>query len=249
MKYTNCIKCGKPVSKGCKKGYCNSCRDRSGVNNPFYGKHHTKETIDKTRPKNVEASKLLWQNPDYRKKVIKGVSKPRREGFGEEQSKRVTQWYIDNPEQKTIRRNTMKQSWIDGKIEPNIHSINESKYEVELRYSIEKGLPEQYKITKKTIRIDNQWMYPDIIINDKFIIEFYGNYWHADPKIYKKNDIVHHRETASSIWKRDKKRLDLLRKNGYNVYVVWQDEYLNDKELVVNNLLLEIIKSGKDKIN
>lgn len=48
----NCAKCGKELkSHGGKhgSGYCTSCRDRTGKNNPFYGKKHSAKTIEHFR--------------------------------------------------------------------------------------------------------------------------------------------------------------------------------------------------------
>lgn len=236
MKHKNCLKCNKQVSKNCKLGCCNKCRDRSGKNNPFYKKKHKRETIDKAKKKLSKVSKGLWKNKEYREKVIKGVSKPRVESFKKEQSERVKQWYKDNPEQLKIRSKKMKQSWKEGKIKPNINSINESKLEKELREEIKMLLPKS-KVRKSTLKINNKWFYPDVKIDKDVIIEFYGNYWHANPKIYLENDIVHHNITAGEIWRNDKNRIKILKDAGFRVFIVWQDEYEQNKKLVLSNLV------------
>src|ERR1035437_4660142 len=128
-KYTHCQKCKNPVSKNCRSGVCNKCRDRKGENNPFFGKKHNRKMIEDTKKKCAELSRQLWKDDEYRNKEIRGVSKPRREGFGDEQSERVLKWYEENPEQIMLRSEAMKKSWLEGKIEPNINSINESKDE------------------------------------------------------------------------------------------------------------------------
>jgi len=256
MKFKNCLKCGKKVSKNCHLGYCNRCRDRSGKNNPFYGKKHKKETIERTRKKlsiitkklwqdpkystrHSKMLKKLWQNSTYREKVIKGTSKPRRESFKKEQSERVKQWYKNNPIQREIRSKQMKESWRLGKIEPNINSINESKIEKEFRAKLKRKLPSR-KVRKSTIRIKNKWFYPDVRIDKNIIIEFYGNYWHANPLTYKSNEIVHHNFTAKQIWNNDKERIKILENNGFRVFIVWQDEYQNNKNKIINNIIKQL---------
>lgn len=43
-----CIDCGSLLALNNTNGeYCNSCRDRTGENNPFYGKKHTEEALSK----------------------------------------------------------------------------------------------------------------------------------------------------------------------------------------------------------
>lgn len=231
-----CITCNKLLLDTNKTGYCNKHRDRSGKNNSFYGKKHDKKMIEKTKKKLSKISTKLWLNDNYRKKVIKGTSKPRKETFGKEQSIRVKKWYQDNPTQRDIRSKQMKKSWTDGKIEPNINSINESKLERELREELIRLLPNR-NVRKTTIRINKKWFYPDIRIDKNIIIEFYGNYWHANPRIYQANDIIHHKNTAKQSWEHDKKRIKILEDSGFKVFIVWEDEYQNNKKQTIENII------------
>jgi len=231
-----CKTCNQPILNKNKTGFCNVHRDRTGKNNPFYGHTHSKESLERSKKNRSDATKKLWQNPEYRRKVIKAVSKPRRDGFKKEQSERITRWYQDNPSQRKIRSRAMKKSWVDGRIEPNINSINESKMERELRNKIIELFPNR-NVRKSTIRIDERWFYPDIRIDKNIIIEFYGDYWHANPKMFKAEDIVHHNLTAKQIWDNDKKRINILKNNGFNVSIIWQKEYLNNKNKVVKQII------------
>jgi group I intron endonuclease len=61
--YSYC-QCG--VRKKPKAKTCNKCRDRSGINNPFYGKTHTEETKQKLR----ERAKNRTTKPSNSKKVM-----------------------------------------------------------------------------------------------------------------------------------------------------------------------------------
>ena len=236
VKFKKCLKCQKKVSKNCHLGHCNNCRDRSGNKNPFYGKKHNREMIEKTKRKLSLISKNKWQNKEYREKVVRGVSKPRRKSFGIQQSERIKNWYRDNPEQRNIRSQKMKKSWIDGKIEPNINSINESKLEKEFRTELKKKLDGR-KVKKLTLKIGNKWFYPDVKIDKDILVEFYGNYWHANPKMFKPEDVVHHNLTAKQIWEKDRERIEILKTNGFKVFIVWQSEYQRNKEKVIQTLI------------
>jgi G:T-mismatch repair DNA endonuclease (very short patch repair protein) len=239
MKHKNCIKCKREISKNCHLGYCNRCRDRSGEKNPFYGKKHNKEMVKKTKDKLSLIIKKRWKDKNYREKVIKGISKPRREGFKKEQSDRVKIWYKNNPNQRDSRSLKMKESWKNGKIEPNINSINESKLEIEFREELKKRLVNR-NVRKSTLRIGGRWFYPDARIDKNIIVEFYGNYWHANPKIFKSRDIVHHELTAEQIWKNDKKRIKILVDNGFKIFIVWQDKYQENKEKCIKELINKV---------
>lgn len=45
-----------------------------GENNPFYGKTHTKEVIEKIKISSSKSSKEHWKNEKYRNKVINAIT-------------------------------------------------------------------------------------------------------------------------------------------------------------------------------
>ena len=240
IKKCKCNGCDNILSKKNKSGYCTRHRPRTGENNPFFGKKHSNKTKKHLSNTSSESTKKLWQDDEYRKKVIKNATGLKRsDNFKKEQSLRIKKWYEENPNQRVIRSKHMKQSWEDGKIEPNINSINESKQEKELRTLLIEKLNNR-KIQKKTIKIDGKYFYPDILIDNKIIVEFYGNFWHANPLKYKENDIIHHGEIAKEIWSKDKKRINILQKNGYNVFIIWQSDYEANKEKCIRNLIKKV---------
>ena len=237
-----CINC----NNDSKTRYCSICHESIKKFNPMYGKSvyscwinkYGKDIADKKQKelnnKFAKATTKLWTNSNYRENVINKSSKPRKESFKKEQSLRITQWYKDNPIQRTLRSIAMKNSWKNEKILPNISSINESEQERTLFEEIKQIT--HINIRKCTIKLKGKWFYPDILIENNKIIEYYGSYWHADPTIFKENDIVHHKLIAKDIWKRDNERIELLKQGGYDVLVIWQTEYMNNKELVMNKI-------------
>lgn len=231
-----CQKCGKQLLDRNKSGFCIHHINRSGKNNSFYGKHHSQENIVKNKEKNSIKSKENWKNLEYRNKVIKGISKPRNENFGEKQSKVLIEMYKNHPEQKEIRSIAMKKSWVDGKIIKNGYSCNKSKLQKELLENIKKICFDDLSV--KTIRLsDNSYLFPDIVIGKTgIIIEFFGDFWHGNPKKYKETDIVHHGLKAGDIWEADKKRIKKLENEGYKVIIVWEDDYKNRKTDILNSL-------------
>jgi hypothetical protein len=90
-------------------GFCKEHRDTTGVNNPFFGKKHSNETKEDLKVKCRSASQKMWQDPTYREKVVKNATgKTRADEFKKEQSERITQWYVDNPQQLEIRSKALK---------------------------------------------------------------------------------------------------------------------------------------------
>lgn len=66
------------------------------------------------------------------------------------------------------------------------------------------------------------------------IIEFFGDYWHANPILYNKEEIIRSIE-VNEIWKKDESRIDWLKKSGYNVLIIWEKDWKENPELVLNN--------------
>jgi len=68
----------------------------------------------------------------------------------------------------------------------------------------------------------------------KKIIEYNGDYWHCNPKIYNK-DYYNERlgVTAEVIWRKDFYKIQRAKELGYEVLVIWESDYKKDKELVI----------------
>lgn len=66
------------------------------------------------------------------------------------------------------------------------------------------------------------------------IIEFFGDYWHADPRLYSAESVMIGGKLASELWIRDERKIADLRTKGYNVLVVWEQDYKKDPEAIIN---------------
>ena len=69
------------------------------------------------------------------------------------------------------------------------------------------------------------------------VIEFYGDYWHCNPKIYNP-DYLHPtiQKTAKEIWSDDNNRIEQLKRDfNINVYIIWEHDYNKTPESIINN--------------
>jgi G:T-mismatch repair DNA endonuclease (very short patch repair protein) len=83
------------------------------------------------------------------------------------------------------------------------------------------------------------------------IIEVNGDYWHANPALYKANDIIHYRFaniTAKHIWEKDQKKIDLAIKNGYSVEVWWEQDLKKLSETQLLDFLRVKLESYERKL-
>ena len=77
----------------------------------------------------------------------------------------------------------------------------------------------------------------DFMFENK-IIEFNGDYWHTNPKIYDKNYV--NKTTglvAKDIWKKDANKRKYAEKKGYKIYTVWESDYKNNPKDTINKCI------------
>ena len=132
----------------------------------------------------------------------------------------------------------------------------------DVRYWINKGYSREdalVEITKHTTKISKQSSEclatlqqetgVDILIEQPFrrykvdglilemnvVIEYYGDYWHCNPRIYQSNDKFKGKLTAGDVWKKDLERQTTLIENGYFVFVIWEYDWKNNKDKIISD--------------
>jgi G:T-mismatch repair DNA endonuclease (very short patch repair protein) len=84
--------------------------------------------------------------------------------------------------------------------------------------------------------IDKKTYVPDFYIHEyNLVIECFGDYWHANPKIYNKESMIF-RHPACEIYKRDAQKRDLFLSAGYQYVVFWEYDLRNNLELIKQQL-------------
>lgn len=81
------------------------------------------------------------------------------------------------------------------------------------------------------------------------IIEFNGDYWHANPLVYESDSIIHMpgktTKLAKDIWQWDEARNKAIKSEfGYEVLVVWHKEWNENPDEVLNRCLEFLAKGG-----
>jgi G:T-mismatch repair DNA endonuclease (very short patch repair protein) len=68
------------------------------------------------------------------------------------------------------------------------------------------------------------------------VIEFYGDYWHSNPKIYESDYYVKQISmTSKEIWIKDSERLGIIKNGVDSIIVIWESSKINE------SLLLKVI--------
>jgi len=70
----------------------------------------------------------------------------------------------------------------------------------------------------------------------KKCIEFNGDYWHCNPKIYTEDYKTHYNYTARDIWKKDEEKINFIKSKKYDVMIVWESEYLQNPDKILKEV-------------
>lgn len=110
--------------------------------------------------------------------------------------------------------------------------VHDQLIKIEQRFNI---------IQHPIIRNGNFTCFPDIYVDDKFYIEIYGDYWHANPLYHKDNSIL-----IGGISAKEVRENDLNRKNNIEqitnkkVYIFWETDIRQiGVDVLYNNILLQ----------
>lgn len=204
----------------------------------------------------------------------KGVDNPYYKS--DDSSRERIKWWLNKTPQevKTIRRkiaDRLKQRYREGSLIP--YSLQNSEWEQKRKISALLGYKKYLSSEKKhkfgnpslaereiaSILEDKNIKYiKQFSISGKYscdlylpdhnaVIEYYGTYWHSDPRKYGKEYFNEKKnKTAQEIWDYDKKREEFITRNGYNLIIIWEQDYkfLNFEQK--KDLIYETIASKSD---
>lgn len=78
------------------------------------------------------------------------------------------------------------------------------------------------------------YKYDILKLENKKIIEINGIFWHCKPTLYKEDHFHKVRKmTAKEIWEFDQRKNEIAKQYGYDVLVIWEDDYYNDPNKVI----------------
>lgn len=173
--------------------------------------------------KNGEKISVHWKNPEYRKKVIAGVTKRNledwkseeyREKKSEEFSKRAKKAYEKNPKEYIKR---LKVPSRNTKIELFVKDVLEN---LEIAYE-----------SQKMLKLGEVLCIPDFVVNNK-IIEVNGDYFHVNPiKDYKNLSKI-----QLDTLKRDEKKYKAYSEFNLELLVIWEFDIKKTPEKVIEEI-------------
>lgn len=188
---------------------------------------------------------------EYRQKQIYTKSKQRYiDEYGEEEGLRIVD-EINKKKTHTLenfqRKYGKEEGWNRYKEYHENKHCSYSKVASKLFEELEKSLERKdltyiYKPKNHELHLSDKGKsyYFDFCIPElKFIIEFNGDLFHGNPRLFNESDRPNPYDetlTAKDMWERDKQKVDFAKKNGYNVFVVWESEYRKDKDRILETI-------------
>lgn len=95
------------------------------------------------------------------------------------------------------------------------------------------NITDKNKCTELSLRDNkNKKTYSFDFYYNNILIEFNGDYWHGNPKIYSSNKVFSRHGNdlkITDIWTRDKKKKEFAESLGYKVITIWESDYYHNK--------------------
>jgi len=117
-----------------------------------------------------------------------------------------------------------------------------SKGQIELYELMKVKFPNTEVHIEKLVLQSPYMIFADIVFpTEKIIVEYHGDFWHCNPYKYEATYYNPKKQlTAQEIWSQDQKRKELLEKENYKVFIVWESDFKKNKEQTLSNLIKEI---------
>lgn len=98
--------------------------------------------------------------------------------------------------------------------------------------------------TVPQVKIDKYMV--DFLVEGKYIIECYGDFWHCNPQKYSPGYFNKgKKKTAKEIWERDLQRKNTFQDMGYKFISLWESEIRNNPKKVKIKIK-KLIKEDKN---
>lgn len=137
---------------------------------------------------------------------------------------------------------SLVEQWKNG-TRVNLKKINISQAERDIKSYLEENeikVIHQYRVKGLT------YVYDLFLPEYNLIIEYNGDYWHCNPVKYESTQVVlfpgKRYLMAKDVWEKDyKKELD-AKNEGYNIEIVWEDDFKKNGLKVIDKILMKYEK-------
>lgn len=168
-------------------------------------------------------------DPVFKRYFIERVNSPERIEKIRKHTKEC--WKNEEYSKKVLGKAAKKNSIVSG-----VHMNSIEAKVAECLNSM--GIEWEYE---KTLKIDNNVYYPDFLIDGKIVLEIFGDYWHANPKVYCESDLIFSKVLSKDIWDKDAVRETNIKNAGFIFHKIWQSDVNSDN---LEKILCDILKKN-----
>jgi len=237
----------------------------SGENNP---NHKSKATEEERKSRSPFSKNFIkWESEEERNNFISSINGYKSnntqlkywtdKGYSEEEAnekrkERQSTFNLDKCIEKYgktegVRRFTERQNkWQESLLKNGNMKLGFSKVSQVLFDEISKITNGNYKYATnggefKISKVNGGiWIFDFTDIENKKIIEFNGDVYHANPIKFNENDYPHpfrKTKTSKEIWQKDDEKIKSAEENGFKVLVIWDSEFKKNKKETINKCL------------
>jgi hypothetical protein len=256
-----CLWCGKKLEfKNIAFGYYKFCYN-TDCNVNYYNKQgraiESGDAISKSLIENQNMPNQIgfWTKQGYTEYQARGFVKERqttnsveaiqaRENCSLEEARAIRQQITDKwMHTLSLKTPEEKNEMIRLRVENAFKSLKLNSNTIYFISKKEKELGELLNIKDDQLLLMNEdgecYVY-DLTLNNK-IIEFNGDYWHANPIKYTSDQVISYpkgiKRTAQEVWDKDKRKIEFAKSKGYEVLTVWENDFDKSKEQIVQKCL------------
>lgn len=146
------------------------------------------------------------------------------------------------------RQKKWQKSLLDnGNLKLGYSKVSQDLFDILIKRYNSEDLESVFYATKNceySIENDRGGIYLYDFVDDKNmkIIEYNGDQYHANPKMYKEDDQPHpyhknYKYSAKNIWEKDKRKIEVANKHGFEVLTIWDSEYKKDSDETLQRCL------------
>lgn len=159
-----------------------------------------------------------YNDPVFMERFLAIMRNPKRKEKISQHSKKMWEEFKDGKSDRF--KNSLKTGSVKKFILNNIN-MNSVEYLVGTILN-DMNLKWEYS---KAFKFDKKWYLPDFYVSEhNLIIECYGDYWHANPQMFKETDMIHSKKTAKEFWEYDEIKKDNYVSNSYKFLILWENE-------------------------
>lgn len=206
-------------------------------------KRNAVKDINERRKGNVKCIEY-WLNKGFTKEDAKNKISQMQKTFS---LKKCIEKYGKEKGTEVWRKRQIK--WQNSLNARGFHQLACSTISQELFKEIEKKYPEDerdflfYGTKNREYTLKNDegyyYRYDFCDLNRRKMIEFNGDVFHGNPKIFLPEDKPHpfQDKTAKELWESDEIKKQIAIKNGFTELIIWEKDYREDKEKIINECL------------